>query len=639
MKTSRKTAGVTLVVTVLIVMLLLAGVVVVTGQLALSARRSGMDQEATIRAQYVAESGIARAQARLRLAQSLIRTATIAQTSTTQADLSTLFGSFCSGAIVSDLITTAGSLAVPGTLCTASTDRVSSAGVALASMITMPNPTFPAGYPAGWSAATWNELFSAAGSQLGGRVDNLGFSGNVKLRASGVQKLGADDYVLNMQVASIESTGSSSSSSRSLRSDSPTNFTVRISRPPFSQFAQYRAQTTAVSGGGLNFANGESFNGPVYTRDTLRLSGDGAAGPIFGAELSTSSPASGVAFSNLPCSISQMQSGSCSSMFPNGTVPQFGVPAIPLPPNNNNQVRAALGLPQVVNASNVPLPLGINEASTALGMAAVIPSGVYLSRATTPNVLMGGMYVKGDADVKLSTTGTPPQQVIEIRQPPVTGTVTRFQQTPGGTWTVIRGSGPVNPLTGSFNGMLYVEGNVNMLGDGTGSPDVASTTALTVSNTGGDILLKNSITYAECPLTPATSCPAGSTSNPNATNVLGFFSSTGSIKLDGPVNQDMNVNATILASTTGKGFGAVRGDRGLVSAQKPRVNLIGGVIEDQSQTISNGNNDGYRRNYVYDPRFRNGYSPPYFPLQQRWQVVPTAEFDIGTIRQNIRQKQ
>ena len=450
MKTSRKTAGVTLVVTVLIVMLLLAGVVVVTGQLALSARKSGVDQEATIRAQYVAESGVARAKARLGQAQSLIRTATIAQTSTTQTILSALFGQFCSGAPVLDLVATAGSVTVPGTLCNASTATVSTAGAALASMITLPNPTYPVGYPVGWSAATWNELFSAGGSLLAGSAGDLGISGNVKLQALGVQKLGTDDYVLNMQVVSIESTGSSSSSSRSLRSDSPTNFTVRISRPPFSQFAQYRAQTTAVSGGGLNFADGESFNGPVYTRDTLRLSGNGTAGPIFGAELSTSSPASGVAFNNLPCSISQMQSGSCASMFPNGNIPQFGVPSIPLPLNNNNQLRAALGLPQVVDANNAPLPLGKNEASTALGVAAVIPSGVYFSKVTTPLALMGGLYVKGDSDVKLSTTGTPLQQVIEITQPPGSGTVTRFQQTAGGAWTVQVGLGPTTNLTGKI---------------------------------------------------------------------------------------------------------------------------------------------------------------------------------------------
>ena len=81
--------------TVLIVMLLLAGVLVVTGQLALSARKSGVDQEATIRAQYVAESGVARGQARLRQARSILSTVAIAQNGTTQASLKALFAQFC----------------------------------------------------------------------------------------------------------------------------------------------------------------------------------------------------------------------------------------------------------------------------------------------------------------------------------------------------------------------------------------------------------------------------------------------------------------------------------------------------------------------------------------------------------------
>ena len=77
MKTSRKTAGATLVLTVLVVMLLLAAVVVVTAQLAISARRSSADQDATIQAQYVAESGVARAQARLNTVSDLLTTSNL----------------------------------------------------------------------------------------------------------------------------------------------------------------------------------------------------------------------------------------------------------------------------------------------------------------------------------------------------------------------------------------------------------------------------------------------------------------------------------------------------------------------------------------------------------------------------------
>ena len=142
MKISRKTAGVTLVVTVLIVMLLLAGVVVVTGQLALSARKSGVDQEATIRAQYVAESGVARGQARLRQARSILSTVAIAQNGTTQASLKALFAQFCTVSLgsVSDLVTTVGTLAIPATLCTANMGAgvISTAGDALNSNIAWP---------------------------------------------------------------------------------------------------------------------------------------------------------------------------------------------------------------------------------------------------------------------------------------------------------------------------------------------------------------------------------------------------------------------------------------------------------------------------------------------------------------------
>ena len=67
-------------------MLLLAAVVVVTGQLAISARRSSADQDATVQAQYVAESGVARAQARLSLVDNLMgnKLSPSADTTTTQ---------------------------------------------------------------------------------------------------------------------------------------------------------------------------------------------------------------------------------------------------------------------------------------------------------------------------------------------------------------------------------------------------------------------------------------------------------------------------------------------------------------------------------------------------------------------------
>ena len=57
MRTTERTQGATLIVSLLLVMLLLAVIMSVTAQVTLSARRSSTDQESILRAQLAAESG------------------------------------------------------------------------------------------------------------------------------------------------------------------------------------------------------------------------------------------------------------------------------------------------------------------------------------------------------------------------------------------------------------------------------------------------------------------------------------------------------------------------------------------------------------------------------------------------------
>ena len=71
---SRKTEGATLFVVVLMVLLLLSAVMVVTGQLALSARRSSSEQEVSTRTQYATESAVARARARIKVLNTVLST-------------------------------------------------------------------------------------------------------------------------------------------------------------------------------------------------------------------------------------------------------------------------------------------------------------------------------------------------------------------------------------------------------------------------------------------------------------------------------------------------------------------------------------------------------------------------------------
>lgn len=493
------------------------------------------------------------------------------------------------------------------------------AGTIFAEMV--PN-SVPSKYPAGWTAETWNQIFDNDGLQLAvTQMQGATATTSVKLTPLKVEQVDVNNFRLQIRVEQIKSTGEAAASRRVLSLKSNNTFNVVISRPSFSMFAQFRNRTTATSGGALYFSAGESFRGPVHTNERLRLSGNGSSGPIFYDEVSTAVSEASVDYQGLPCTRSEMSVGSCPEMFPNGNAPIYSVPTIPLPTNNNDQLRATLGITETTDANGDPLAaLTDAQLRSNLGIAgSVTLPGVYFRRPAS-TALLGGIYIKGDAQVRLSTQGTPTRQVIEIVQGSL---ITRLTEQTNGSW---RSSvnGVETLLSGDFNGMIYGDGNVDLYGDGTGAPDVAVSSALTLAVRNGDVKLKNSVTYTQNPLV-----------TPEAVNVLGIFNSAGSVLLDGPQNQDMNVNATILASTANKGFGTVNAgnSRGTVSGAQPRVNLIGGVIEDQSQTVSS-NGGGYRRNYTYDPRFASGYSPPYFPTQQRWVINPDPTFDVGVWSQD-----
>jgi hypothetical protein len=171
----------------------------------------------------------------------------------------------------------------------------------------------------------------------------------------------------------------------------------------------------------------------------------------------------------------------------------------------------------------------------------------------------------------------------------------------------------------SFNGMIYVGGAVLALqGNGNNQPDIASGSQITLTTT-GNVILKNDITYTDDPNADA-----------NAKNVLGIFSSNGAILADGQNNQDLNINASIMATYGGLGFGTVNftQSRGSVNGRKPRINLVGGLIENQSQTVGVVGGGGYARNYKYDQRYLKGFAPPFFPTQETWATKLDKLFDM-----------
>jgi Tfp pilus assembly protein PilX len=603
---TKHSRGVALVVSLLMVVVLLGVLMAITSTLSLSSRRITGDQRATQQAQFAAESGVAQVRARLKETFALINSISIAQ-SVTDTALETAIQNFCDGTALSagNSITSATS---PGN--TGPGTCVSSLNVAGANKFSLFTTNITTGYPTGVTANDyWRDAFYDDGSKQVQQAINTAGGASTRFTLTGygliplgAKRLGPSLYEIDFKLASPLlageiMVGSNAVSKRKLQLSMPTQtYTLTISRPSYAQYVLFRNKTNATSangGGPLYFRNAETFNGPVHTNSTPNFSG--TPGPTFTDKFT--SAASG----------------------PNGitgtftVAPQYGLDAIPLPNNENNQVRASFG----GNAADTS-SVSTTELQTAWGVSTVT-NGVYYSQGnggTTPNTgssWKGGLYINGTVDsMTLSKSGI--YQVITIKQ----GTTTTvFTQQSNGTWTVTVNSVLVKTLsaTPAFNGMIYVEGSVTSLtGDGSATADIASGSQLTLSTT-GDVNIKNDITYTDDP-----------TANSTATNVLGIYSSGGNVKLDGPMNQPLNVNASIMATKSGHGFGTVNvtSSRGTPA---PNINLLGGVIEDQSQTVSNfttdasGNltvNGGYRRNYSYDPRFRLGFAPPFFPLQQQW---------------------
>jgi type II secretory pathway pseudopilin PulG len=584
---------VALVVSLLMVIVLLGVLMTITGTLSLSSRRVTGDQAVTQQAQFAAESGLALARARLQETYALINTLSI-PSSVTDATLEADIQNFCDGAALT-----------PSSGAATCSSNKSLAGTNKFNLFTTYITT---GYPTGVTPSDyWRDVFYDGGgtpkqvqqvvSTVGGASTRYTLT-DYGLVPVSAQRLGPSLYQINFTLAAPQlkgevMVGSNAVSTRKVQLSMPSqNFTLTISRPSFAQYVLFRNRTTSTSGNQLYFRNGEIFNGPVHTNGTPAFSG--TPGSSFLDKFT--SAASG------PIGIS----GTFS------VAPQYSQSTIPLPSNSNNQVRASFG----GNAADAS-PVSATDLQTAWGVPSVTP-GVYYSQGngTTRNIgssWQGGLYIEGNVDsMTLSTSGN--RQVITIVQG---ATTTIFTQQSGGTWTVTVNNIVVKTLsaTPAFNGMIYVNGNVTSLkGDGTSAADVASGSQLTLATT-GDVNIKDDITYTDDPST-----------TPSATNVLGIYSSGGSVKLDGPMNQNLDVHASIMATASGEGFGTVnyQNSRGTPT---PNINLLGGVIEDQSQTVNNSVTDsngnlvitgGYRRNYSYDPRFRLGFAPPFFPLQQQW---------------------
>jgi hypothetical protein len=227
---------------------------------------------------------------------------------------------------------------------------------------------------------------------------------------------------------------------------------------------------------------------------------------------------------------------------------------------------------------------------------------------------MGGVLVYGDASsISLETDGVDQFTTIAMDNSDggeFDGAHTWvFRDTGTRTYVSLDGGEEVmynDPL----NGLIQIEGSVGSLqGDGSTGADIQSEHEITVSAT-EDIYISDHLTYEVSPV-----------DDPDATNILGIFSSAGNIWLaeDAPYNLD--VHASVMASGAQKGVGAENlatgGGYDYGYPFKEDWNLLGGLIENKNQTTgvyySDGHITGYLWDFTYDGRFAEGKAPPYFP--------------------------
>ena len=684
---TRQTQGIALVVVLLSAMVLMVSLLAISATMTISSQRTTADQSVTLPAQYAAEAGVARATASLAEINRIMGLVDVTNSTRTQIENHARSYCGVSGlnSVPSNPPADFELCRVPDGADTGYSSRYSIfTSYPLKASNTYPSGVSSANF---WKDAFSRAPITtrvAVDSTTGSETQ---YTLTYGLTPTRVLLVSRNFYRFEFTVAPAESIGEMRVSNtiiatRKIQQQNSGTYSFSVEIPSYARNHIFRYETTSTTGGPLSFAGGETFNGPVHTNAEPNFSKNSSGTPTFNSDFSTCFHKGN--FSNYSGATTDMKSDDMKSTF-KGSAPLYNLDPCPkLPKNSNNQKRASFGGDASNTApltdTEMQTAWGVKYQTTQpspyanyfyclytnprhpLCQATVtdspMPNGVYYSKgdgATTPNQSTswtnnatdnsgGGIYINGNVDqLKLCTNANSGAnkglQIIGIKQG---STTTTFQENKDGTWSVrTKTSGDVNcnaspssntngsevkKLSGKFNGMIYVDGDISdMRGDGSTDPDIALNSKLMVTGT-GKIVIKDSLTYTEMP----------TKDNKSMANVLGIYSSgekcepvatstpsCGSVLVDGPNNQDLDIHASIMAtkevgigSRKGEGFGTVNAGagRGDVHGRKVQINLLGGIIERQSQTVSL-NGGGYNRNYDYDLRFSEGFAPPFFPEQ------------------------
>lgn len=716
--TLQRTEGASLFVVVLVVLLLLSAILAVTAQITLTSRRSVGEQETTLRAQYAADSTVSRAQARMAIINSLFRGGNYTYNSTTMGirvpqgtNSDTIAGyikNLCGIAalpLASQTTPICGSTAVGSNVLSGSTDlatRLSlfTATIGGTSLISDAALAAAGGPAAGSSTADkqafWAAMFGGSNSMnVGTTINGMTTQGGVGAVISSVWRMTGDEYEVHIRVPDINIRATGSIATRSIKTG-PQNveYVLTLGRPPLAKYALFTnhhfADSTAESGcvnntnacSRITFTSNTRFTGPVHTNEQFNFQGD----PTFGGPVTSAGCVAGsIASDNSGCSSvtpgayfysGNFQSGTDNPSIllnPDGSAdtspsyrstsgtsnPQFNAsPAdsavkwnanyLQLPPNGNDQSTAATSSGLYINGdvSNMSLSVGNispSRGGNAVGAVQKMQQISYTTSAGTVNLAINAsnqVYAKNANGLWFPATNT------------------------NGTW---KAATLATATPGTFNGVMYVDGDVNNLNGPARSP-TSSTTASSSTvapaiasfmklnlTTSGDVGITSDLRYEDPPCDDDGNC-----NNEAAQNIFGIYASTGDVKIISKYTCNNSSSATCIGTgysqrtpsvpanvsiqavlMAGQGQvkvdGAGAGPYG--SSNLGSVNLVGGLIENYYGVFgrfgtSNGRSyeSGYGRNFVYDTRTAKGVLPPSFPTTLNWvsDFSAAIKFSSGT---------
>lgn len=523
MKTSRKTAGATLVLTVLVVMLVLAAVVAVTAQLAISARRTSADQDATVQSQYVAESGVARAEAQLRLINNLMGSSLKPDATVTTSQMLTWMYNLCGVSVPSTAQLTASvsslSITSPMALCNPSNGDVlgnlAVGDLANASNLNLFTAVIPdsayAGYgynlssldanPATAERKFWAQSLKPNGVSLSGAIGgsattNVQSSVGVTLKK--VERFGLDSYRLTFTLPDVVSTSTTDGAGRKLSVEGVSNeYSYEISRGSFAKYALFTnhhfADASSEAGcasspsscNRVTFTSNTLFSGPVHSNQNFLIQGT----PYFAGQItsagcppgqivpttdSTGQPTEKCNAAAKPGAFFQSTTlTSPAGMQPNANAPvACSVTTIPCPAASiiNPQFQGGVNWTE----SFQPLPKNANNQA-----AAALNGGISLSGTVDAiNLSVGTISIPGSSGSGSGSSTNASAQLISYTQNSLTTQLAVTQDKRvyikvgsnwkpavqvAGVWIDASLPAAVGVAAVPFNGVLYASGTITSL--------------------------------------------------------------------------------------------------------------------------------------------------------------------------------